>query len=431
MSAEKKTIEELILSKPITPEIVNRLFYVYNSDWNRYVSMIKRILDQSILSGVQDIKVLVDKIDSVPSCENENYEEKLFTDEKKKIFCMWLFKSHILCLNADERVVGRKIEHDLPITFKVYFSKNMAGNINASDSLEFKIKQATKLQELIMKQLKPILEEFDFYIKPVGAFTSESEFDSFQISLGFNSYYSKSEDIYIKTFVKDIIKDEKKLKEAKESLNQSTEGVGTFLKATGTLLLIYTAYEVIKGIIGIKKEEKEKEKYMNSDEFKKFAKEIHELALKAMDYQSYLIKNINNKMKKKYNINFDFSSKWLYKQADEKTVIKDYITPYLMKYRNGDNNIIACTMDICTSEDIDSPDINQKDYDNDIGDVLNEMYDYFVESLNELAYEWLKKNAKGKIFYDTSNKPIDTKSVIYTSTLYYEIFPLTLTLAVK
>ena len=74
MSAEKKTIEELILSKPITPEIINRLFYVYNSDWNRYVSMIKRILDQSILSGAQDIKVLVDRIDSVPRCENENYD---------------------------------------------------------------------------------------------------------------------------------------------------------------------------------------------------------------------------------------------------------------------------------------------------------------------------------------------------------------------
>ncbi len=235
MSAEKKTIEELILSKPITPEIVNRLFYVYNSDWNRYVSMIKRILNQSILSGAQDIKVLVDRIDSIPSCENENYEENLFTDEKKKIFCMWLFKSHILCLNADERIVGRKIEHDLPITFKVYFSNNMVGNINTSDNLEFKIKQATKLQDLIMKQLKPILEEFDFYIKPVGAFTSESEFDSFQISLGFNSYYSKSEDIYIKTFVKDIINDEKKLKEAKESLDQSTELFGLGKKKSNSI----------------------------------------------------------------------------------------------------------------------------------------------------------------------------------------------------
>ena len=586
---KKKTIEELILSKPITPEIVNKLFDVYKDEWNKYSDMLTKLLDQSILNDIQDIKVLVDRINTQPSSEDQfDIKDKLLNDEKKKIFCMWLFKSHILCVNADERIVGRKIEHDLPVMFKIYLNKNLANRINNISNTTVKIEQYNKAVEKILDQFKTYFNDSDFFFKRIDAATTESNLDSVQICLGFNTYYSETEHGYIKEFVKEVITDENKSKESldqsselfghnkkkeepkqkpvklskenalkacknctkllkdafarngnpkgfsiyseseikeniddyldedndsnsiiiggydaweftnnrardekeykkfdntlvkventikdlmkqsncpynissdggdwddgyytvyftqkpnleheknymgsEESLDQSEEGVGAVLKASGVLLLIYAAYEVIKGLIGIKKEEKEKEKYMNSDEFKKFAKEVHELALKAMDYQSYIIKNINNKMKKKYNnINFDFSSKWLYKQFDEKTVIEDFITPYLMKYRNEkNNNIIACTMDICTSEDIDTPDINQDVYDEE--KTLIEMYDYFVKSLNELAYEWLKKNAKGKLFYDTSNKPINTKSVIYTSTLYYEIFPLTLTLAVK
>ena len=586
---KKKTIEELILSKPITPEIVNKLFDVYKDEWNKYSDMMTKLLDQSILNDIQDIKVLVDRIDTQPSSEDQfDIKDKLLNDEKKKIFCMWLFKSHILCVNADERIVGRKIEHDLPVMFKIYLNKNLANRINNISNTTVKIEQYNKAVEKILDQFKTYFNDSDFFFKRIDAATTESNLDSVQICLGFNTYYSEAEHGYIKEFVKEVITDKPKSEESldqsselfghnkkkeepkqkpiklskenalkackncakllkdafakndnpkgfsiyseseikenideyldedndsnsviiggydaweftnnrardekeykkfdntlvkventikdlmkqsncpynissdggdwddgyytvyftqkpnleyeknymgsEESLDQSEEGVGAVLKASGVLLLIYAAYEIIKGIIGIKKEEKEKEKYMNSDEFKKFAKEVHELALKAMDYQSYIIKNINNKMKKKYNnINFDFSSKWLYKQFDEKTVIEDFITPYLMKYRNEkNNNIIACTMDICTSEDIDTPDINQDVYDEE--KTLIEMYDYFVKSLNELAYEWLKKNAKGKIFYDTSDKPINTKSVIYTSTLYYEIFPLTLTLAVK
>ena len=226
MSAEKKTIEELILNKPITPEIVNRLFYVYNSDWNRYVSMIKRILDQSILSGVQDIKVLVDRIDSVPSCENENYEEKLFTDEKKKIFCMWLFKSHILCVNADERIVGRKIEHDLPVMFKIYLNKNLANRINNISNTTVKIEQYNKAVEKILDQFKTYFNDSDFFFKRIDAATTESNLDSVQICLGFNTYYSEAEHGYIKEFVKEVVTNENK---SKESLEQSEEGIGGIL----------------------------------------------------------------------------------------------------------------------------------------------------------------------------------------------------------
>ena len=50
---KKKTIEELILSKPITPEIVNKLFDVYKDEWNKYSGMMTKLLDQSILNDIQ------------------------------------------------------------------------------------------------------------------------------------------------------------------------------------------------------------------------------------------------------------------------------------------------------------------------------------------------------------------------------------------
>ena len=266
---KKKTIEEMILSKPITPEIVNKLFDVYKDDWEKYSAEMTEILDQSILDKIKDIKVLVDRIDTQPSCENcFDIKEQLLNDEKKKIFCMWLFKSHILCVNASERIVGRKIEHDLPVMFKIYLNESLANRINSITNLTSKIEQYNKAVDMILKDFKNYLGDKEFFFKRIDAATVESDFDSVQVCLGFNTYYTEQEHKYIKEFVKEVITDEKK---SKESLDQSEEGIGAVLKASGVLLLIYTAYEVIKGIVEIKKEEKEKEKYMNSDEFKKFA----------------------------------------------------------------------------------------------------------------------------------------------------------------
>ena len=206
----KKTIEELILEKPITPEIINRLKYVYKSEWESYVKQLTDIIDQTILDKIKDIRVLVDKIDTQPSCELEvDIKEKLFSEEKQKVFCMWLFKSHILCLNSDERIVGRKIEHDLPVMFKIYINKSFANRLNEINDRDFKIKQFNDLVNRIQDHFKSVLEDNDFFFKRIDAVTSESKFDSFQVCLGFNTYYSKSEDTYIKTFVKEIVLDEK------------------------------------------------------------------------------------------------------------------------------------------------------------------------------------------------------------------------------
>ena len=224
---KKKTIEELILSKPITPEIVNKLFDVYKDEWNKYSDMMTKLLDQSILNDIQDIKVLVDRIDTQPSSEDQfDIKDKLLNDEKKKIFCMWLFKSHILCVNADERIVGRKIEHDLPVMFKIYLNKNLANRINNISNTTVKIEQYNKAVEKILDQFKTYFNDSDFFFKRIDAATTESNLDSVQICLGFNTYYSEAEHGYIKEFVKEVVTDENK---SKESLEQSEEGIGGIL----------------------------------------------------------------------------------------------------------------------------------------------------------------------------------------------------------
>ena len=220
---KKKTIEELILSKPITPEIVNKLFDVYKDEWNKYSDMLTKLLDQSILNDIQDIKVLVDRIDTQPSSEDQfDIKDKLLNDEKKKIFCMWLFKSHILCINADERIVGRKIEHDLPVMFKIYLNKNLANRINNISNTTVKIEQYNKAVEKILDQFKTYFNDSDFFFKRIDAVTTESNLDSVQICLGFNTYYSEVEHGYIKEFVKEVITDKPK---SEESLDQSSESV--------------------------------------------------------------------------------------------------------------------------------------------------------------------------------------------------------------
>lgn len=209
----KKTIEEMILEKPITKEIVDRLFYVYKNEWESYVKQMTNIIDQDILDQIKDIKVLVNKIDTQPTSElDPEIKEKLFSDEKKKIFCMWLFKSHILCVNANERIVGRKIEHDLPVTFKIYLNDKLAERIKTINNLPAKIEQFNKAVDKILDNFKVVLEDKNFFFKRIDAPTSESSFDSFQVVLGFNTYYSKSEDIYIKTFVKELIEENKEEK---------------------------------------------------------------------------------------------------------------------------------------------------------------------------------------------------------------------------
>lgn len=399
-----------------TEDEIKKLECVYTKEWDLYVKGLTQFIDQSILDKVEGIKLCVSKITTGDPDKWIDTNE-VFSEAKHQAFVKWLFKSHIMALRDCDRAIGNSIDHHLPILFRIYINEGRYKRLLSEDLPETaKIEDFNKLTKLVIDTLNEAIGPY-FELDVVSGVTTEDRFQYIPVNVKMKTIYQESEDAYIKSFLAHLVAERNKQTGLEEfhpmyDIAESREGLET---TVGIIGIIWLIYEIVKGIRN-KISKKDKIKYMKSDEFKKFANCIQDFAKKILDYHNYLKNNINQRMKKKYNVNFDFS-KWLFQGYTIEKIISKYLAPELKSLPKG-SNVLNCNLMIYQMDDIEGD-------DNIIEEYFNDSDSKFISELCDLSTEWFKKNAKGPLFYDPK-RIIEYHGEYSTTTLCYELFEMSL-----
>jgi hypothetical protein len=234
MITPKKTkadIMNILNSYSFSDEEINRLKYIYTKEWEAYKKGISTFLEnqgEEILN-IEGMSLMLSKITSNKPDSDYEYKEKLFSEEKRSIFCQWLFKSHIMALEKCDRKIGNHIDHHLPIILHLYLNEGRAKRLQDPNlDMQFKIDDYNKLSNLIIDKINEHLGEF-YEIDIMEPITTEGPFDYIVANLKMITIYQQSEDTYIKTFLNSLMN---KISESSsvESFTRSEELFGLFGK---------------------------------------------------------------------------------------------------------------------------------------------------------------------------------------------------------
>lgn len=234
MITPKKTkadIMNILNSYSFSDEEINRLKYIYTKEWEAYKKGVSTFLEnqgEEILN-IEGMSLMLSKITSNKPDSDYEYKEKLFSEEKRSIFCQWLFKSHIMALENCDRKIGNHIDHHLPIILHLYLNESRAKRLQDPNlDMQFKIDDYNKLSDLIINKINEHLGEF-YEIDIMEPITTEGPFDHIVANLKMVTIYQQSEDTYIKTFLNSLMN---KINETSsiESFTRSEELFGLFGK---------------------------------------------------------------------------------------------------------------------------------------------------------------------------------------------------------
>ena len=234
MITPKKTkadIMNILNSYSFSDEEINRLKYIYTKEWGAYKKGVSTFLEnqgEEILN-IEGMSLMLSKITSNKPDSDYEYKEKLFSEEKRSIFCQWLFKSHIMALENCDRKIGNHIDHHLPIILHLYLNEGRAKRLQDPNlDMQFKIDDYNKLSNLIIDKINEYLGEF-YEIDIMEPITTEGPFDHIVANLKMVTIYQQSEDTYINTFLNSLMN---KINETSsiESFTRSEELFGLFGK---------------------------------------------------------------------------------------------------------------------------------------------------------------------------------------------------------
>jgi hypothetical protein len=314
-----------------------RITNCYTEEWNRYVDMCKRFINESIVIKLKGL--LIDHVEPVP------YDlETRFNRKEQTEYSIWLFKSALLAANENKKLkIGDKITHNLPVSFKFYINENRYNRlVNAGLPLQFCIKDYNSIVELTQKHVEAECKKYGFGISIDTNVmeTSEDQFKYFTIYLKQERQYNKSEDILIKG---------KSIETLTRYYNQqldelkSSEGLPAILATAGVSFLLLCisgiwTYKEIKLIKLIQQYVSIKEMSMLNEYLAKFNKDIDKLQAKFKEgfYKCMPDQKCHHYEEPRLMID-------LFKYANATTIIKNeykrfdlnegcYTTDALMKY---------------------------------------------------------------------------------------------------
>lgn len=300
MIIQKKTkadIMNILNSYSFSDEEINRLKYIYTKEWEAYKKGVSTFLEnqgEEILN-IEGMSLMLSKITSNKPDSDYEYKEKLFSEEKRSIFCQWLFKSHIMALENCDRKVGNHIDHHLPIILHLYLNEGRAKRLQDPNlDIQFKIDDYNKLSNLIVDKINEHLREF-YEINIMEPITTEGPFDHIVANLKMITIYQQSEDTYIRTFLNSLI----------NNINK-TSSVESFTRS-----------EELFGLFGKKKKENSNNDKIDYTKYPGFKKEIfekvHSLFKNAWNYHAYKlptdIGDMDPKYKEDYNNESDINDR--------------------------------------------------------------------------------------------------------------------------
>lgn len=290
MITPKKTkadIMNILNSYSFSDEEINRLKYIYTKEWEAYKKGVSTFLEnqgEEILN-IEGMSLMLSKITSNKPDSDYEYKEKLFSEEKRSIFCQWLFKSHIMALENCDRKIGNHIDHHLPIILHLYLNEGRAKRLQDPNlDMQFKIDDYNKLSDLIIDKINNHLGEF-YEIDIMEPITTEGPFDHIVANLKMITIYQQSEDTYIKTFLNQLM----------NKVNQSSS------------IESFTRSEELFGFG--KKKEKSNDKNIDYTKLPGFKKEIFEKCInlfkRAWNYKAYKLPTDMGKIQPGYEDQFN------------------------------------------------------------------------------------------------------------------------------
>ena len=167
-----------------------RIIRCYEEDWNRYVEICRAFLKGRFTN---DLKVLmIDDIEPIPKNLNTR-----FTAYEKSEYCQYLFRNAV-CLDPKDQVIGKEIEYELPVSFKIYIKKNRWDRLaNQGMPKTFCVKDFNSIRDLCVKSIQPKLSQYGFDCRPIDEGV-QNNFKFFTLNLIQKRKYNKSEDLLIK-----------------------------------------------------------------------------------------------------------------------------------------------------------------------------------------------------------------------------------------
>lgn len=167
-----------------------RIERCYQDDWDTYVAVCRKFLEGRYTN---DLKVLmIDGIEPIPKDLN-----KRFTAYEKSEYCQYLFR-HAVCMDANDQIIGKTIEFELPVSFKLYIKKERWDRLaNQGMPKTFCVKDFNSIRDICIQGIKSKMNPYGFDVRPIDEGV-QNNFRFFTLNLIQKRKYNKSEDLLIR-----------------------------------------------------------------------------------------------------------------------------------------------------------------------------------------------------------------------------------------
>jgi len=168
----------------------NKIVHCYEKEWDAFVSCCKDFIKGKFTNDLRCL--LVERISPVP----EDLPMR-FNGYEKEEYCQYLFRESV-CMDESYKKVGKTIEIDLPVAFKIYIKKERYVRL-AKGGLpkNFCIKDFNSMRELCVKSIRKKLKAIGFDCRPIDEGVVNN-FEFFTINLIQTRKYNASEDMLIR-----------------------------------------------------------------------------------------------------------------------------------------------------------------------------------------------------------------------------------------
>lgn len=217
-----------------------RIERCYQDDWDTYVKVCTKFLEGRYTNEYK--LLMIEGIEPIPKDLN-----KRFTSYEKSEYCQYLFR-HAVCMNPKDQVIGKTIEFELPISFKLYIKKERWDRLaNQGMPKTFCVKDFNAMRDICVQGIKAKMNPYNFDVRPIDE-GIQNNFRFFTLNLIQKRKYNKSEDLLIRgkrdrqmSVIKDYNPNKKFYQKqslfAVESNNTNNEKSQEFFGTLGLLLL--------------------------------------------------------------------------------------------------------------------------------------------------------------------------------------------------
>ncbi len=167
-----------------------RIERCYQEDWDTYVQVCTKFLEGRYTNDLR--LLMIEGIEPIPKDLNNR-----FTAYEKSEYCQYLFR-HAVCMDPKDQVIGKSIEFELPVSFKLFIKKERWDRLaNQGMPKTFCVKDFNSIRDICVQGIKSKMKPYGFDVRPIDEGV-QNNFKFFTLNLIQKRKYNKSEDLLIR-----------------------------------------------------------------------------------------------------------------------------------------------------------------------------------------------------------------------------------------